>query len=86
MVERWRDYKMLRTTGGRRCTNVGGFLWILGVIFALLGVIGELATNGTLGLKSESWFSLAIAVSVLSLAYWIGWAVAVYVDYKESKK
>ena len=84
MVERWRDYKMFIARGGR-IMNIGGFLWILAVIFAILGIIGEIA-DAILILKSESWYSLAIIVSILSLAYWLGWAVCVYIDFKESKK
>ena len=39
MVERWKDYEKLRTCGGRRCSNIGGILWVLGGIFAILGII-----------------------------------------------
>ena len=84
MVDRWRDYKMLIARGGR-VMNIGGFLWILAVIFAIIGIITEVADTIFI-LKLESWYSLAIIVSILSLAYWLGWAVCVYVDFKESKK
>lgn len=83
MVDRWRDYKMLIRRGGRMM-NFGGFLWILAVIFALIGIIIEI-TNEMFILKSESWYSLAIIVSILSLAYWLGWAVCVYIDFNSSK-
>jgi hypothetical protein len=85
MVERWKDYEKLRTCGGRRCSNIGGFLWILGGIFAILGIIVELA-DVNLGLSAQSWFLLAIVLSTLSISYWLGWAVSVYVDHKASKK
>ena len=85
MVERWKDYEKLRTCGGRRCSNIGGFLWILGGIFAILGIISELA-DINLGLVPMSWYLLAIVLSTLSISYWLGWAVCVYIDYKASKK
>ena len=84
MADRWRDYKMLIARGGR-VMNIGGFLWILAVIFAIIGIFIEIA-DAIFILKSESWYSLAIIVSILSLAYWLGWAVCVYIDFKESKK
>ena len=84
MVERWRDYKMLRARGGR-ISGYAAFLWVLGAIFAVIGVIGELV-DVTIGLVPMSWFLLAIVASTLSISYWLGWVVAVFVDYKESKK
>ena len=75
---------MLIARGGRM-TNIGGFLWILAVLFAIIGIIIEI-TDTIFILKFESWYSLAIISSILSLAYWLGWAVCVYVDLKESKK
>jgi hypothetical protein len=85
MVERWKDYEKLRTCGGRRCMNIGGFLWIFGGIFAILGIIVELAVID-LGLSAQSWFLFAIVLSTLSISYWLGWAVCVFIDYKSSKK
>jgi len=63
----------------------GGACWILGIIFAVLGVIGD-AMNATLGLEATSWFLLAIAVFVASISCYIGWAVGVYIDTKQNKK
>ena len=63
----------------------GGACWTLGAIFAVLGVIAD-AINGTLGLESASWFLLAIAMFVASISWYIGWAVAVYLKAKETKK
>ena len=64
---------------------MGGLCWTLGVIFALLGVIADSA-NANLGLMPTSWFMLAIAVFVASIAWYIGWAAAVYVDALKNKK
>lgn len=85
MVERWKDYEKLRTSGGRRSMNFGAILWILGGIFAILGIIVELA-DVNLDLSAQSWFLLAIVLSTLSISYWLGWTVCVYVDYKASKR
>ena len=63
----------------------GGACWILGAIFAILGVIAD-AINGTLGLESASWFLLAIAMFVASIPEYLGWAVAVYLEAKKAKK
>ena len=84
MVERWRDYKMLRATGGR-VSGIGAFLWVLAALFAIIGAIGEFA-DVTIGLVPMSWFLLAIVLSTLSISFWLGWVVAVFIDYKESKK
>ena len=63
----------------------GGVCWTLGLVFAVLGVIGE-AMNITLGLQPISWFLLAIAAFVASIPEYIGWAVAVYLDALKAKK
>ena len=63
----------------------GASCWILGVVFAVLGVIGD-AMNATLGLEAMSWFMLAIAAFVAGISWYIGWAVAVYLDAIEAKK
>jgi len=63
----------------------GGVCWVLGIIFAILGIAAD-AANGTLGLESASWFLLAIAMFVASIPCYLGWAVGVYVDIKEAKK
>ena len=49
----------------------------LGVVFALLGVIGD-AANITLGLEPTSWLLLAIAACMLSIHAWLAWAVAMH--------
>ena len=75
---------MLVARGGRM-TNIGGFLWFLAGIFAIIGIILEIADIIFI-LKPESWYSLAIITSIQGLSFWIGWAVCVYIDFKESKK
>jgi hypothetical protein len=61
-----------------------GISWFLGIVFAVLGVIGD-AANVKLGLDSTSWFLLAIVVSLISVSLWIGWAVALYLKSIEAK-
>jgi len=60
----------------------GDICGILGIIFAILGIIAD-AINGTLGLESISWFLLAIAALVISAISYIGWAVAWYLKEKK---
>ena len=84
MAERWWDGKRaLRMAGA--WAMWGGACWVLGIIFAVLGIIAD-AVNGTLGLESASWFLLAVAMFVASVPCYLGWAVGVYVDIKEAKK
>ena len=84
MEERSWGHKRTLRMGGV-WSRWGGACWILGVVFAILGVIGD-AMNATLGLELMSWFLLAIAAFVASISWYIGWAVAVYLDAMEAKK
>lgn len=58
---------------------------ILGLIFAVLGIIGD-AMNTTLGLEPISWFLLAIGFFVAGVAPCIGWAITVYLKSTEAKR
>ena len=51
---------------------------------ALLEVIGE-AIDVTLGLEPMSWYLLAIAAFLSSIAWYIGWAVGIHIDVIEAK-
>ena len=65
----------------------GVSLWILGFVFALLGIIAD-ANNGTLGLTMMAWFMLAIVFHLAGLSFWIGLVLSVYfrsVGAKEKK-
>jgi len=79
----WRAERTLRMGGVYAVW--GGVCWILGVVFAILGIIAD-AMNGTLGLTAMSWFLLAVAAFVASIPEYIGWAVAVYLDALKAKK
>ena len=79
----WDDKKALRMAGV--WVLWGGVCWILGAVFAVLGVIGE-AMNVTLGLGPVSWLMLAIAAFVASIPCYLGWAVGVYLHAVEAKR
>ena len=79
----WRAERTLRMGGVYAVW--GGVCWILGVVFAILGIIAD-AMNGTLGLTAMSWFLLGVAAFVASIPEYIGWAVAVYLDALKAKK
>jgi hypothetical protein len=80
------DPKYLANTANRQA-NWGASLWILGFVFALLGIIAD-ANNGSLGLTMMAWFMLAIVFHLAGLSFWLGWAISVYfrsVGTKEKK-
>ena len=62
----------------------GGACWILGAVFAVLGIIADIM-NTALGLEATSWLMLSIALFAAGISWYIGWAVAVYVAGKEAK-
>ena len=74
-MEKRVDPKYLADTANRQA-NWGGALWILGFVFAILGIIAD--ATGTLGLTMMAWFMLAIVFHLAGLSFWLGWAVAVY--------
>jgi len=64
--------------------NAGAAFWIIGLIFAILGIIADVA--GTLGLTAMAWFMLAIVFHLAGLSWWLGWAVGVYFRSVGAKK
>ena len=83
MFERWKSREWI-VGSGARMTLSGGTCWIFGVVFAILGVIGD-AMDATLGLESISWFLLAIASFVAAISWYLGWVLAVYRTTKDAK-
>ena len=81
MVKHWEDRKYLIGSIGS-----GGSwahtLWFLTIIFAIIGVISDLA-NADIGLTTMSWFLLSIVFGVLSIPFFIGWALAWYLKNTE---
>ena len=61
--------------------NWGASLWILGFVFAILGIIAD-ATGG-LGLSMMAWFMLAIVFHLAGLSFWLGWALALNLKAKK---
>jgi hypothetical protein len=84
MGDTWKNHKWI-VGKGNMWSLWGGTCWILGAIFAILGIIAD-AINDTIGLEPASWFLLAIALFAAALSWYIGWAVAVYIDAIEAKK
>ncbi|HEY33518.1 MAG TPA: hypothetical protein G4O10_10500 [Dehalococcoidia bacterium] len=84
MWERWNNHEWIVSMGSK-WSMWGGMCWTLGIIFALIGIIGD-AANTNPGLAPISWFLLAVAAFVSSIAWYIGWAVAVYIDVLKNKK
>ena len=83
MKERWKNRKMILNSASTSMT-MAHVSWLLGAVFAVLGVIGE-AINVTLGLAPTSWLLLAIAAFVASIPQLLGWHLAVYLDAIETK-
>ena len=84
MAKRWGSVKAIRGTAGV-CRTGGIVSYLLAVVLALLGVIGE-AIDVTLGLEPMSWYLLAIAAFLSSIAWYIGWAVGIHIDVIEGKR
>jgi len=61
--------------------SIGHILWFLSLIFAVIGIIGEIMEY-TLVLTPMSWYLLAIVMILLSIPFYIGWAVAWYLKNK----
>ena len=61
--------------------NWGASLWILGFVFAILGIIAD-ATGG-LGLSMMAWFMLAIVFHLAGLSFWLGWALALHLKARQ---
>ena len=83
MAGRWEDRK--RMVAGIGLEGLYGHIgWFLGLIFAVLGVIGD-AANVNLGLEPISWFLLAIVASLLAIPFFMGVGVSWYLSTTEAK-
>ena len=74
-MEKRVDPKYIANTANMQA-NWGASLWILGFIFAILGIIAD--ATGILGLTMMAWFMLAIVFHLAGLSFWLGWALALY--------
>jgi len=75
MLEKWASGEGAKRMAGFWAA-CGGVCWMLGLIFAILGIIAE-ATSSIIGLTPLSWYLLTIALFAASIGWYIGWAVAV---------
>jgi len=82
--ERWNNHEWV-VKMGKSWVMWGGLCWLLGIIFAVLGIIAD-AANTDIGLASTSWLLLSVAVFVVSAIWYLSWAVAVYIDAIKTKK
>lgn len=83
MVRHWEDREYVKSGVGSSGL-LDHICWLLGIVFAVLGVIGE-AIDTTLGLESMSWYLLSIAAFGASIFPAIGWAVSWYLRSIEAK-
>ncbi len=79
----WNDHKKLLDAGGGWACMAHIF-WFVGIIFLLLGIIGD-ATNMTLGLEPTSWLLLGIAAILSGIPAFIGWHSVVHMDAMQTK-
>jgi len=84
-MPRWNDRKWIIGKGGMWAAW-GGACWILGIIFAIIGIISAAINTTFISLTPDHWFLLSIAAFVASIPEYIGWAVAVYLNSKEAEK
>ena len=83
MEKGWGSVEAVRDQAGV-CRTGGLVSFILGVALVVLGVIGEVI-DVTLGLEPVSWYLLAIATFLASIAWYIAWAVAIHINVIEAK-
>jgi len=84
MPHHWEDPKELKASVPREGL-IGHVCWLLGVVFAVLGIIGD-AADVTLGLEPTSWFLLAIVAFVAGIVPFIELGIAWYLKTTETKK
>ena len=84
MAKHYEDREYMKASLGK-----GGMgahvLWFLGLLFALLGIIADVA-NTSLGLSATSWFLLAIVIMLASITFFMGWMVSWYLRTVDRKK
>jgi hypothetical protein len=84
-MEMWTEPEFTKRNRGRMGI-MGSVATLLGVAFAIVGIIAETASaTYVIGLHSTSWFLLAIASFILSLGCWLGWAVGIYLHARETE-
>ena len=84
MAKHWEDRQQM-IAGLGSAGKWGHICLYIAIILAVLGVIGD-AASITLGLEPISWFLLAIGALLVSVTFFIGWAVSWYLKTTEAKK
>jgi hypothetical protein len=84
MMEMWTGPGFTKRHRGRMGI-MGSVATLLGVAFAIVGIIAEASGRFFIGLYSTSWFLLAIASLIFSLGCWLGWAVGIYLHVRETE-
>jgi hypothetical protein len=83
MMKIWTEPGFTKRHRGRMGI-MGSIATLLGVASAILGIIGG-ARYTVIGLDPTYWFLLAIASLIFSLGCWLGWAVGIYLQAKETE-
>ena len=81
MVRHYEGRKYLTDSIGKSGSWAHVF-WFLTIIFAIIGIISDLADTD-IGLAPMSQFLLSIVFGVLSIPFFIGWALAWYLKNTE---
>ena len=81
----WESEKRYATKGISGHGWTGRISWILGVIFAIAGIITEIMDT-TFIIQSMSWYLLSIAAFGSSIANINSWLGGIYLHSKKSKK
>ena len=85
MAKSWEKDREYIMTGLGAHGWTGRISWLLGVIFAIVGVIGE-AANINVGLQPMSWYLLSIAAFASSIGNIVAWVGGLYLHAKEAEK
>ena len=81
MPYRWEDREKMRAS--IRSAGLWGLVcWFLGAIFAIIGIVAG-AIDASIGLEAIHWFLLAAVTALFSVTFYIGWAVAWYLQEKK---
>jgi len=76
--------KEIVAAGGAHCD--GGFVfWLLGLTFAVLGVVSDAMNIVVLSVEPISWLLLSIVCCLSGIASWVAWVLAVHLDAIEAK-
>jgi hypothetical protein len=84
MPYRWEDRHGAKE-GVRQLGLMGHAVLLLGVVFALLGIIADAACM-KLGLSATSWLLLSIAAFACAITFFVSWGVCWYLSLQEPQK